>query len=289
MTIRGQLWAAAAILAVLAGYGCGGERAAPPPVAVVNGHEIAAADLERELASLSRPPTPAERRRALGLLINRRLLLDQAEKEGIESLPDVQAALRSQRDALLIDRLLEKHFGPALSVSPDEVIGFYRSNPDFFALPERRRIRQIVTAEEWEAAKIQERLMANGDFRTLAQDHSILPPSARVGDLGYVVKKDLDPLLAGPAFSLATGAASSPIQSRLGYHVLEVTDIRPSRQLSFAESSGAIRNYLTVSRQEKLIGGWLAELKAAAEVEVPGEPGMISDLKSQISETGGRE
>jgi peptidyl-prolyl cis-trans isomerase C len=254
-------------LLILAGCGGGGGDGANPPAATVNGRAISSAELEREIARFPDPSGEGSRRRALEILIDRRLLLDEAEKTGITRLPE----LRDLWEAQVIDRLLRDRLGNALEVSDTDVADFYADNHAAFVASESRRVRQIVTGEEWEAEKIRERLRNGGDFARLAQDHSLEPFAVNYGDLGYIERKNIIPELAAAAFSLPTGVFSPPLRTRFGYHVIEVLDVRPARRETLAETSDAIREHLIVSRREELVGGWLGELRSAAAIEIVGE------------------
>jgi len=255
------------ILIVLAGYGWGGEDGAPPAAAVVNGREISSADLEREIARLPDPRSAESRALALKVLIERRLLLDEAERRGLSRRPELQ----DQWEALVIDRLLREKLGAALTVNEEDVADFYRKNPSAFVIPESRRVRQIVVGEEWEAEKIRERLENGRDFAMLAQDHSLEPFAVNYGDLGYITKASVVPELAAAAFSLRKGEFCPPLRTRFGWHVIEVLDIKPARRQSFQEASATIRERLTASRREQVVGGWIADLRSAAAIEIRDE------------------
>jgi peptidyl-prolyl cis-trans isomerase D len=111
-------------------------------------------------------------------------------------------------------------------------------------------------------AKIEEvhrRLSAGGvDFADLARRRSEDASAADGGDLGWVGQGELVPALSKAAFSLAAGEISGVIETELGFHVVQVTEVRPGglvpyelvRELLFQELVGERAVYFAESARE---------------------------------------
>ena len=76
---------------------------------------------------------------------------------------------------------------------------------------------------------IRERVLKGEDFAKLARDNSNDPGSAsKGGDLGYVKKSDLDPVIDSYVWSAPVGQLSDVLTTKFGFHIVVVVD----RQLS---------------------------------------------------------
>jgi EpsD family peptidyl-prolyl cis-trans isomerase len=104
-------------------------------VAVVNNEEITAADLNAELTSENVPTSAASkdlRAAALQRLIARRLLEQQARKDGIDKSPDFLSQERRMTENLLINMLISRHLNTAEVPSPEQVSQYEAAHPEVF-------------------------------------------------------------------------------------------------------------------------------------------------------------
>ncbi len=149
----------------------------------------------------------------------------------------------------------------AYEPSEEEFRRYYEDQPQAFTTEEQRRIRHLLIAlapnaspeEKSKAlAKIQEikqRLAQGEDFAELAKQFSEDPGSkAQGGDLGFVKKGALEKNFLDAAFSLPAGKISDPIETSFGYHLIQVTEIKPAVLQPFAAVKDRIRDEL--KRQE---------------------------------------
>ncbi len=115
-----------------------------------------------------------------------------------------------------------------------------------YTTPEERRVSQILikipadaqaaAVAKLKADDIVARLNDGEDFADLAKSMSEDSLSAEQGgDMGYLVKGDMDPLFEDVVFSLQKNVVSSPIRTPLGYQIAKVTEIKPARQKPFEE------------------------------------------------------
>lgn len=93
------------------------------------------------------------------------------------------------------------------------------------------RARHILVARESEAQHVLERLARGESFAALAAQLSLdVSTKAYGGDLGWFVRGELlDPGLTEAAFSQTLGEIGGPINTRLGYHVLQVVGLAERR------------------------------------------------------------
>lgn len=116
-------------------------------VAVVNNEEITAADLNAELASENLPASSATkeaRAAALQLLINRRLLEQQARSEGIDKSPEYLNRERRATEQLLISMLVSRQVNTAQVPTPDQISKFEADHPGVFSKREIWTLQQVI-------------------------------------------------------------------------------------------------------------------------------------------------
>lgn len=120
--------------------------------------------------------------------------------------------------------------------------------------PEQRRVRhilvrvaedaapEVVERARLRAAELRDKLVAGGDFAALAKAESADPGSAgQGGDLGYFTRGSMTAAFDEAAFTLAKNTLSEPIRTPFGFHLLEVTDIKPGSVPPLAEVRDTLR------------------------------------------------
>jgi peptidyl-prolyl cis-trans isomerase D len=104
---------------------------------------------------------------------------------------------------------------------------------------------QAVEQARLKAAELRAKLVAGADFATLAKAESGDPGSAEQGgDLGYFARGSMNAAFDEAAFTLAKNTLSEPIRTPFGFHLLEVTDIRPASVPPLADVRDSLRQRL---------------------------------------------
>ncbi len=124
-----------------------------------------------------------------------------------------------------------------VTITPGEVKSFYKklSKDSIPMIPEQYEIQQIqINPPYSEEAKIaarqklldlRKRIIEGESFSTLAILYSEDPGSARRGgELGFTGRADLDKDFARVAFSLKKGQVSPIVETRFGYHIIQLID-----------------------------------------------------------------
>lgn len=102
-----------------------------------------------------------------------------------------------------------------------------------FVQHEERTVRQLLLQDQQTAQQAVELIQKNVDFAEAAKqlDHPVL-------DLGSIDRQALEaisPELAQAVFSVPAGAITQPVQTPLGWHVAQVTEIQPGKERPLAE------------------------------------------------------
>jgi peptidyl-prolyl cis-trans isomerase D len=129
-----------------------------------------------------------------------------------------------------------------LTVRDADIASYYEQNAARYASKEERRASHILInaaagapAGERDAAKakagelLAQVSKAPATFAELARKHSQDPGSAPSGgDLGFFQRGAMVKPFEDAAFALTKGALSGVVESEFGYHVILVTDVKPS-------------------------------------------------------------
>jgi len=154
-------------------------------------------------------------------------------------------------------RLDPRTLEAAIDVTEEDVREHFAVNAQRYEEPELRRVRQIqidrdAADAESRIRELRNRIDAGEDFGELAAEYSEDRLSAdRGGDMGRIARGDLDRVLETVIFSLPKGMVSQPVQTRLGWHVVEVTEVEESRLQPFEEVREEVERDLRDRRAEQ--------------------------------------
>jgi peptidyl-prolyl cis-trans isomerase C len=240
----------------------------PEPLAAsVNGEGISLADFEAELAryQAANPDVvlgEAERQLVLGSLVDTLLLAQAAFEAGYQpSEAEVQARLDSLiQEAggmevfqawMATNYYTEDSFRRALGMN---MAAAWQRDQISAAAPstaEQVHARQIFLYNSEEAKNVLDRLQAGTDFVTIAAE---VDPIA-AGELGWFPRGYLlEPAVEEAAFALQPGEYSQVIETRLGFHIVQVIERQADRLLEpdaqMVLQRLAIREWLEANRSQ---------------------------------------
>lgn len=143
----------------------------------------------------------------------------------------------------------------------------YEYRKDTLSVPERRELEQVLLQDEANAKKLSQALATGRLFADAATEIAGVTPT----QLGNLRQDDLPEVVGDAAFALASGAASAPVRTALGWHVIRVKIITPGKTPSFESIKEKIRSYLAremaVDTIIKLTGKLDDTLAGGARVE----------------------
>ncbi len=141
-----------------------------------------------------------------------------------------------------------------ITVSDADIKSYYEQNKKRYTDAEQRRASHILikvdkNASEAEKAAAREKAQkvlaqarkSPGDFAKLAKEFSQDPGSAeRGGDLDYFSQEMMVKPFADAAFKLKQGDISDVVESDFGYHIIQLTGIKPATEKSLDQVKGEI-------------------------------------------------
>lgn len=242
----------------------------------------------------------ALRMQALEKLISVELLYQEARKIKVDDLDERVAAKLSElkeqngehegfdaekiREVVTKQLMIEEYLAQNKLKDPEapesEVKEYYEKNKEAFRRKESVRTRHVLvsvaadaTPEEKAAArkKIEEarKLILGGKpFEEIAKEYSNCNSASGGGELGYQEKGYMPQEFDDVAFSLEPGKLSEIVETKFGYHIIEVIDHRSAGIQPFEEVKDFIARYLNIQQRRKAMDAHLSALRKKAKVDI---------------------
>jgi peptidyl-prolyl cis-trans isomerase C len=237
-----------------------------PPVATVNGVAVPRARLEalmNQQKARGAPDNDQTRAMVRDELVNREVLMQEAQKAGVAKSAEVAGQLDLARQEIVISAYLRdwvrKH-----PIGDDEVQKEYERVKSEQGDKEYRA-RHILLETEDQAKAVIADLKKGAKFEELAAKSSKDPGSKdRGGDLDWHGPGDFDRSFSEAMMKLEKGKyTDEPVHTRFGFHVIRLDDVRSGRFPALAEVKPRIQQQLVQQRIDELVKG----LRAKAKVE----------------------
>ena len=146
--------------------------------------------------------------------------------------------------ALTLIELSPEALAKDIAVTDEEVAAEFEARKDSLGQPERRDLLQVVAGDEAVAKRLQELVQGGADLAAAAQQAGAPAPV----ELGMVEKGRLPGAVGDAAFDAADGSVTAPVQSSLGWHVVQVRKIEPGKSPTLAEMKEELRRELALHR-----------------------------------------
>ena len=237
-----------------------------PPIATVNGVAVPRARAEALMSQQRQrgaPDNDQTRAMVREELVNREVLMQEAQKSGVAKSPEVAAQLDLARQEIIISAYLRDWVrkNPISEADVQKEYDRVRSEQG----DKEYRARHILVETEDQAKQMVAELKKGTKFEELAAKNSKDPGSKdRGGDLDWHAPGDFDRAFSDAMMKLEKGKyTDTPVRTRFGFHVIQLDDVRTGRFPAFAEVRPRIQQQLTQMRIDELVKG----LRGKAKVE----------------------
>lgn len=259
---------------------CGTSEATTPsteqlPVITVNGVAIPEQDLANELQYHPNENFNVVVQQAGQALVIRQLLINEAKKQGIE------ATEGNEEEAM--QKLVENNINYD---APNAEIcqRYFNSNKEKFMTMPLMEVDHILLAaakddiEGRDAASSNAKVIIsqlqqevnNGEpssFAALAKEYSACPSKENGGNLGQLSKGQTVPEFERQLMPLSEGLSDKAIESRYGFHVVNINRKIEGKQLDYDMVSDKVRGYLINSASHLAIQAYIQSLVELANID----------------------
>jgi peptidyl-prolyl cis-trans isomerase C len=238
---------------------------AAEPAATVNGKPIKQSLVDfilKDAAAQGQKLDDNSKGLVVNRLITQEVVIQEAQKAGLDKQADFQARLELSNRELLINAYLQD-YNKKHPISEAEIKAEYEKFKQQLGDKEYNA-RHILVKTEQEAKDIIAQLGKGADFAKLAKEKSLDPGSKdRGGDLDW-----FSPARMVKPFSEATAGlkkgeyTKTPVQTQFGWHVIKLVDVRDTQPPPFDKVKDGIQKELQQRQIEKLV----TDLRAKAKV-----------------------
>ncbi len=242
-----------------------GGIAAAQNIAVVNGKPISRAKADlfiQELVKQGQQDTPQLQAMVRQELVDREILVQEAERRGLSGKPDVKFQLDNSRQQVLINALVQDELKKS-AISDADVKAEYDRLTSGDAGKEYRA-RHILVEKEDEAKAIIEQLKKGAKFEQLAKQSKDPGSAANGGDLDWASANSFVEPFSKAMVALQKGKfTETPVQTQFGWHVIRLDDTRQSKAPAFEE----VKEQLAESMRRRKLQDFQQALKAKAKIK----------------------
>ncbi len=238
--------------------------------------------------------TPEGRQQLLDRIVEERVWLLDAQKNGVADREAVRRQMEQQKRDLLIRTWVNEVMAANPAPSDSEAKIYYDGHPDDFRTPANVTLRHIQSKTEADARRVLALVRAKGaNWDDLAKKWSAdTTTRSNGGSLGTVTREGafaalgMQPALAESAMALGDGRIGGPYKTDHGWHVIKVDTVHPEtvrpyeqvrnfimRQIQqtktqdyYNEALGRAKSRLGVSPDSSAIKGFLSVRKSAREM-----------------------
>jgi peptidyl-prolyl cis-trans isomerase C len=234
-------------------------------LAVVNGKPVPSSRADamvKQMAAQGQQDTPQLRAMVKEELVNREILMQEADKLGLSSSPEVKNQMEMARQAIII-RALVADYVKKNPVSEAEIKAEY----DKFkaqAGDKEYHARHILVDKEEDAKAIIDKLKSGTKFEDLAKQSKDPGSAANGGDLDWAPPTAFVKPFSDAMIALKPGQfTETPVKTQFGYHVIKLEDSRAAKVPTFEE----VKPQITESLQQQKLQAYQQELKKKAKIQ----------------------
>lgn len=178
-------------------------------------------------------------------LINQKLLLLMAYKEGMDKDTTIQKRLEGNEAQMKLQALYELEIVEKVKVSDEEIKALYDK------LAVEYNASHILVSDSAKAFELYQQIKNGADFAELAQKNSMDPGSgSKGGDLGWFTAGRMVKEFEQPLFALKDNEVSQPVKTQFGWHIIKRMGSRPRAQEPFDVVKDNLKTSLEREKQQ---------------------------------------
>jgi peptidyl-prolyl cis-trans isomerase C len=235
-------------------------------VATVNGKPIPAAKVDqvvKQVVAQGKATDSPQLREAIKKdLIGREVLIQEADKQGIGTRPDVKNAIDNARQSIIINAMLADYIkkNPVKDADIKAEYDKYKAQVG----EKEYHARHILVGTEDEAKQIIAKLKGGAKFEDLAKQSKDPGSAQNGGDLDWASPASFVPEFSKAMTSLQKGGITeTPVKTQFGWHVIKLEDVRPAKIPPLEE----VKQQVAESLQQRKLAAYREELLKKAKIQ----------------------
>jgi len=234
-------------------------------LAVVNGKPVPSSRADvmiKQLAAQGQPDSPQLRAMVKEELINREILIQEADKLGLSNSSEVKNQVEIARQSIAIRALIQDY----LKKNPVKDAEIQAEYDKFKAQAgdKEYHARHILVDKEDEAKAIITKLKGGAKFEELAKQSKDPGSAANGGDLDWASPASFVKPFSDAMVGLQKGQITeTPVKTQYGYHVIKLEDVRAAKIPALEE----VKPQIAESLQQKKLQAYQEDLRKKAKIQ----------------------
>ncbi len=253
MRNKALLFCAMCILVSISVIGCG-KKSQDKVLATVNGEPIRAAEFNRSLAmNFKRDPsfslTPETLENQVNMLIDRRLLIQEARKRELDQTDRFISTIKTFWEQTLIRDLMaekDRQMKESVFASKDEIINFYD---------------KLASKKTFKVFKSTDKVLVLEFFRA---NPASVEWQEKIGPIGY---DEISSDLLREAFVIPRGQMKV-FKNDGSYYIFYVSDEKKVSISPLADIREDIKKKIINAKKQKMFDAWLKEVRGESEIKM---------------------
>jgi len=234
-------------------------------LAVVNGKPVPSSRADvmvKQMVAQGQQDTPELRAMIKDELINREILIQEADKLGLGTQADVKSQVEIARQSILIRALVADYLKKNPVKDADIKAEYDRFKAQ--ASDKEYHARHILVEKEEDAKAIIVKLKAGAKFEDLAKQSKDPGSAANGGDLDWAAPAAFVKPFSDAMTSLQKGQLyDTPVKTQFGYHVIRLDDVRAAKIPTLEE----VKPQIAEGLQQKKLQAFQQQLRAKAKIQ----------------------
>jgi peptidyl-prolyl cis-trans isomerase C len=234
-------------------------------LAVVNGKPVPSARAEvliKQMASQGQQDTPQLRAMVKEEVINREILMQEADKRGLSNSAEVKSQVDMARQSIVIRALVADQVkkNPVTDAEIKAEYDKYKAQ----AGDKEYNARHILVEKEEDAKAIISKLKGGAKFEELAKQSKDPGSATNGGDLDWAAPSSFVKPFSDAMVALKKGQVTeTPVKTQFGYHVIRLEDVRAAKIPALEE----VKPQITEQLQQQRLQAFQQALKQKAKIQ----------------------
>jgi peptidyl-prolyl cis-trans isomerase C len=235
-------------------------------VATVNGKPIPAAKVDqvvKQVVAQGKATDSPQLREAIKKdLIGREVLIQEADKQGIGTRPEVKNAIDNARQSIIINAMLADYIKKNPVKDADITAEYNKFKAQVG--DKEYHARHILVGTEDEAKAIIAKLKGGAKFEDLAKQSKDPGSAQNGGDLDWASPASFVPEFSKAMTSLQKGQITeTPVKTQFGWHVIKLEDTRAAKIPPLEE----VKQQVAEQLQQRKLAAFREELMKKAKIQ----------------------
>jgi peptidyl-prolyl cis-trans isomerase C len=234
-------------------------------VAVVNGKPVPSARVDamvKQMSTQGQPDTPQLRAMVKDELINREILIQEADRLGLSNSAEVKSQVEMARQSIVIRALVADHVKKFPVKDADLKAEYDKFKAQ--AGDKEYHARHILVEKEDDAKAIVAKLKGGAKFEELAKQSKDPGSAANGGDLDWASPASFVKPFSDAMVALKKGEfTETPVKTQFGYHIIKLDDVRAAKVPTFEE----VKPQIAEQMQQQRLQAYQQELKSKAKIQ----------------------